>query len=404
MSARLSERPTARLSGVGNPGPAWPGAEVAGIGESAPAASDERSIPEIVLEAVEAALADAGRGYADIDAVVTASVDLCDGLTASSIAVTEVVGAVMKPETRVAGDGLAALAHAYCLIRSGAYATVLVVAHGKASMAPQDSISAWALDPVLLQSLGCTFEQYSGLQAQALAAADPESVGRWAKRAAAAHGCDRRDVLDSPVIADPLTELMRAPGADGACAVLLVAAPAGPEPAAGGADEARLPGAGRPEGEGGEVAGDRRQVRVISTGYDLDPHLPGDRDLTRWTSLTRALDRALAAAKLDSDDIDQVRASCRYVHEPQLFAAATGLQPPDWTPRGTVPVAAGLANFIRATRDLRRGAGRTALAHGCWGPAGQAQAVALLSAAAAPDAPGPSGPAAVGGPADASRT
>ena len=81
---------------------------VAGLGQAGPKPADDRSIAEMVLAAVQAALSDAQLGYADLDAVVTASVDLFDGLTASNIAVTEVVGAVMKPETRIAGDGLAA--------------------------------------------------------------------------------------------------------------------------------------------------------------------------------------------------------------------------------------------------------------------------------------------------------
>ncbi|MBI5477629.1 MAG: thiolase domain-containing protein, partial [Deltaproteobacteria bacterium] len=76
-----------------------PGRTVAitGVGQSGPAAGDPRSIPEMVLEAVEGALEDAVLGWNEIDAVVTASVDLFDGMTASNVAVTEVVGAVMKP-------------------------------------------------------------------------------------------------------------------------------------------------------------------------------------------------------------------------------------------------------------------------------------------------------------------
>ncbi len=327
-----------------------PDAFVSGVGETEPVAADPRSIPEIVLEAVESALADAGIGYSDVDAVVTASVDLYDGLTASNIAVTEVVGAVMKPETRVAGDGLAALAQAACMLWARSYETVLVVAHGKASMAPQDAISQWALDPVLLQSLGFGFDAYAGLQAQARAATDPGAVRRWAQAAAGARGCSAADVLDSPLIADPLRELMRAPDADGASAVVL-------------------------------TARQRPGVCLTGVGFDLDQHLPGDRELTAWTSLTRAFDRALRSARATREEIDFVEASCRFPHEVELFAAATGVRPGDWRTDGVVPVAAGLGRFITATRALRDGVTpRLALAHGTWGPAGQAHAVALLRA------------------------
>lgn len=348
------------------------GVFVAGVGETEPVAQDPRSIPEIVLEAVEAALADAGIGYADIDAVVTASVDLNDGLTASNIAVTEVVGAVMKPETRVAGDGLAALAHAVCMLAAGAYETVLVVAHGKASMAPQDAISQWALDPVLLQSLGFGFDAYSGLQAQALAAAEPAAVQRWAQVAAEACGCATAEVLDSPLVADPLRALMRAPDADGACAGVLTSRVAASRPArAGDAADVLIDGLNRP------------RVSVIGVGFDLDQHLPGDRELAAWVSLTRAFERALGGAELTREEIDLVEASCRFPHETELFAAATGLELGGWSAEPTVPVVAGLSRFTAAVRALRAGAGRTALAHGSWGPAGQAHAVALLGASPA---------------------
>ena len=115
---------------------------IAGVGRTMPCHEDRRSIPEMVLEAAEQALADAELSVTTVDAVVTASVDLFDGLTASNIAVTEVVGAVMKPETRIAADGLAALVHGACPLWAGAYETVLVVAHGKASMAPQSARAA----------------------------------------------------------------------------------------------------------------------------------------------------------------------------------------------------------------------------------------------------------------------
>lgn len=384
---------------------------IAGVGETVTLGEDSRSIPEIVLATVEAALADASLRFADIDAVVTASVDLNDGLTASNIAVTEVVGAVMKPETRVAGDAIASLAHAACLLWSGAYQSVLVVAHGKASMARQDAIWQWALDPVLLQSLNFSFDAYAGLQAQALAAADSAAPHRWAKAAAAARDCSIADIFGSSLVADPLRLLMRAPDADGACAVVLRSqsgSPATGDTVAGAASHASSSGSAR-SSAGEKDAENRRDVWLSGVGYDLEAHLPGDRALTRWTGLTRAFDRALASdraaggivggtgastgigtdRRADENAIDIVEASCRYPHEADLFAAATGVDPGDWRVDPFVPVAVGLSRVIAATRALRAesAAGPSmAMAHGTWGPAGQAHAVALLRAEAHPTA------------------
>ncbi|MCE7884660.1 MAG: hypothetical protein DYH08_12525 [Actinobacteria bacterium ATB1] len=338
---------------------------MAGTGVSGPLAVDTRSIPEMVLAAAEAALADAQTDFGNIDAVVTASVDLHDGLTASNIAVTEVVGAVMKPETRIAGDGLAAAAHAACQIWAGAYGTVLVVAHGKASMADQDSVEQWAWDPITIQPLGVGFTVAAGLQARAvMGEGDPEAaLSRWATVAsrrwqAVGVGSRPEDVLASPVTAAPLRALMAAPAADAAYAVVLT---------------------GEPQ---------RRGPVLKGVGYDLDTHAPGDRDLASWAGLGRAFARACRVAGSDTGAaFDIVEASCRYPHEEELVAAAVpALADSDVAPsgglyRGVAPVAAGLGRLVDTVDALRSGPPARALAHGTWGPAGQAHAVAILESA-----------------------
>ena len=133
-------------------------AVIIGVGQTAyEPAKPSQAIPEMVLEAVERALADARIGMEAIDAVVTASVDLWDGRTASNIQVTEVVGAVMKPEARVAGDGLLAAIHAAMTVGAGAYGAVLVAAHCKMSEGQHCTCSNWAVDPICQQPLGLDF-------------------------------------------------------------------------------------------------------------------------------------------------------------------------------------------------------------------------------------------------------
>jgi len=340
---------------------------VSGIGESRPVPRDPRAIPEMVLEAVQAAYADARCAHADIDAVVTASVDLLDGLTASNIAVTEVVDAVMKPETRISSEGLAAALHAAAQIASGAYDAVLVVAHAKTSMADYQGLTRWALDPIHVQPLGVDFLACAGLQAATLAEGDPGAEGRWAKVAAerrrAGDGTfpaatSAEEILLSPVVAAPLREGMCAPLGDAACAVVLTA---------------------------GSAA-----VRLAGVGWDLDSHALGERDLRRWDGLRRAFERACAVAGMDPRGmpIDLVEPSCFYPHEEEMFRAATAigeraeLSPDGGLFAGTAPVVAGLSRFAAAARGVRAGRAKRALAHGAWGPAGQGQAVAILQAGA----------------------
>jgi acetyl-CoA acetyltransferase len=336
-----------------------PAVAVAGIGETGPVAEDPRSIPEMVLAAVDGALADAGLGHDDIDAVVTASIDLFDGLTASNIAVTEVVGAVMKPECRISADGLAALVQAACQIRAGAYPTVLVVAHAKASMAPNDALTEWAMDPIHMQPLAASFLVCAGLQARLLAFSDAGAEERWAALAARRRGtATAAEILASDPVAAPLRQGMCAQLGDGACAVVLRAA--------------------------GE---DADGPILCGVGHDLEPHALGDRDLTRWTGLARALRRARCMAGLAPDaGFDLAEPSCLYPHEEELFLAAADvgegaeISPGGGLMAGCVPIVGGLSRLTAAVRWLRRAEnrGKRALAHGAWGPAGQGQAVAIL--------------------------
>ncbi len=344
---------------------------VSGVGSAGPTPEDPRSIPEIVLEAVQAALADAALGWDDVDAVVSASVDLFDGLTASNIAITEVVGAVLKPETRIAADGLCAVVHAACQIHAGAYRTVLVVAHGKASMAPASRITPWAMDPITTQPLGVDFDVCAGLQANVLAASDPEAEERWAWRVEQRRrSCEQAsapstsDVLASSTVASPLTAGMRAPVADGAFAAIL-------QLGSGHSTDAR--------------------PAIVGVGHDLGPHDLGERDLTAWTGLSRAFSRARVMAALDEEhaDFDLLEPSCCWPHEEELFLAAIGgqgnatLSPEGGLYSGAVPASAGLSRLVAAVESLRARPGSgSALVHGAWGPAGQGQVVAILRRAA----------------------
>ena len=341
---------------------------IAGWGLTGPMASDSRSIPEMVLEAVQAALANAAMSYDDIDAVVTASVDVFDGLTASNIAVTEVVGAVMKPETRIAADGMCAAIHAACQIRAGAYDTVLVVAHAKPSMSDYYALTEWALDPIFLQPLGIDFLTCAGLQASAIAARDDSALNRWSAIAARhlteANGGGQAitsdDVLHSEIITAPLREQMCAPLADGACAAIL------------------RRGDSHPSG--------KQEIYLTGLGHDLAANFIGDRNLAESSGLARAATRAYADAGITNpaSEITIAEPSCAFAHEEELFVRAAGIDdsttvsPQGGLFAGNVPIVAGLSRLVAAAGHLQGNDDQQAIAHGCWGPAGQGQAVVVL--------------------------
>ena len=73
---------------------------IVGLGQSGYSLRNAlQNASEMVLDAVELALEDAAISLAQIDAIVTSSIDLWDGRTASNFYLTEVVGSVLKPET-----------------------------------------------------------------------------------------------------------------------------------------------------------------------------------------------------------------------------------------------------------------------------------------------------------------
>lgn len=349
------------------------------------------SIVSMVYQAVRKCLADAGEPMSAVDAVVTASVDLLDGKTASNISITEVVGAVMKPETRIAGDGLLALVHAAMIILAGEYDKVLVVAHGKASEGDQEKLSNWTYDPVFQQPLGLTDATALGLQAQAYLRSCPAAIADVEKRAELVVALSRGDyisesaysgrqnlsaaaVLESGIVFDPLHALEIAEPGDGAVSVLLE----------------------RNAKEGVELQG---------FGYCMDSHYLGDRDLSRSGTLTDAVSRACAMAGMGNPEeaVERCYWSLRSSIQLPLWAesagiwsfeegletllAKTGLNTgnrpknhPGFNQWHHLPlITGGLQRLISAVRDIEnRDIDGSALVQGCHGPAGQSQVVCLL--------------------------
>lgn len=378
------------------------GVAIIGVGQTAYESSKpHQSIPEMVLEAVEQALNDARIPMEEIEGAVTASVDLWDGRTASNVQVTEVVGAVMKPEARVAGDGLLAALHAAMTILSGAYATVLVVAHCKMSEGDHWTCSNWAMDPIYQQTLGLDFLSAAGLQARAYRERHGVGEAHWTrvveknrlnslKNRLARAGVDHAvgEASASSIVADPLRSLDVAPLADGACALVLA-----------GTERARAVRSAKP-------------VALLGFGYASEAHYLGDRDLAEPRALAAASRRAYAMAEITKPgrELQVVECSEAFSYQEPLWLEGLGLCAPGGGGRlldegvtalgGRLPVnpsggmlggspfiVAGLARLAEAVLQVRGdadghqvGGVRRALAHGSYGPAGQHHSVAVVGA------------------------
>ncbi|MBI2060752.1 MAG: hypothetical protein HYT87_13365 [Nitrospirae bacterium] len=360
---------------------------------------------EMVYAAVGTALADAGMDRDDIDTIVTASIDLFDGKVASSVSITESVGAVMKEEARISDDGAAALFHAATMILSGRKRNVLVVAHCKNSESDADEITKWTFDPNFQQPLGLNDSQAAALQASVWIAAGG-SEEEMDRVAAVRGGVAVDHVRKSPWLVEPLRAAHRAPIVDGSCAVVLTS------------HDSRPPGWGKcRERTGVRSSRATSHVRVAGLGLCVEPHYLGDRDLVGCPAAKKAAERAFRMAGWKPADVERAEISAPFAHQEILWAAAFGLAldppPPQSSPvkgkdkeafrsplegegaggggravvnptggwfAGNPYVVSGLERVICAVESVRLGRAKKALAHGCWGPAGQGQCVVLLEA------------------------
>lgn len=358
------------------------------------AAKDHLAYNELVYEVVAQLLRETGVKMAEIHSQVTASQDMFDGKTISSMSVAEVVGGYLNSEAKVAADGLQAVLYGAARVLSGSYEYTLIAAHAKESESHRPAVTVSMFDPFTQRPLGLHDAIASGLHAQrylhvsGLAAADLAELSRRrhqdAKKnplAQRAGDFSTKQILGSPQVAGPLREMMVSPISDGACAVLLASA-----------DKAKAFG--------------KRAVWIAGMGNCTDAYWT-ERDL----GTARALELAGAKAYRDAGigdpakDLDVAEISARCAHEEPLFAHSLRLfdgEAQQWMEQpgkgkgvavnpsggaitGNPTSVAGLTRLAEAYLQLSGQAGehqvpgaRTALAHAADGICGQGHSVVIL--------------------------
>jgi acetyl-CoA C-acetyltransferase len=210
---------------------------VVGVGQTHHASRRaEVSIAGLVREAIDRALLDAGLEHRDIDAVVIGKApDMLEGVMQPEQFLAGAVGAHLKPLIRVhtagsvgASTALAAVTH----VASGLYERVLTVAFEKQS----EGNAMWALSPTLpftpplVAGAGGFFAPY--IRAYIARTGAPPHIGPMiAVNARANAGRNEyahlrepmtiEDVLNSPMLWDPIRYLETCPSSDGACAMVI---------------------------------------------------------------------------------------------------------------------------------------------------------------------------------------
>lgn len=358
---------------------------IVGVGQSVHA--DERpdvDVAELVLEAVGEALEDAGLGLGDVENAVTACMDFWDGRTIANMSTAEVVGSYRKSEARTCGDGIQALLYEWTRIASGSFRVGLVAAHcvesrGRISTIERngtDVFTQWPLeiDGSAIAGFGARLLYESGAfspQDAAAAVVEARKRGAANPKVASLPQVTVDDVLGSPVLADPVRVLDRAPNRDGSTAFVVVS-----EDVVKGLDV--------------------EPVWVTGFGAVTGSYW-SDADLTSTATLEAARDRAVAMAGWGSAEADLVEMSAQFSHQHLQFAQAFGKDPLDerlnssggWL-AGNPLIVTGAARVAEAVHQIRGTAGdrqldgvQRAIAHGVHGLAGQTHSVATLEGGAA---------------------
>jgi len=193
------------------------------------------SYRELIFEAARKAYTDAGLEPDEIDGFITAAEDFMEGYSIADEYCPDQLGAVLKPTHTIPGDFIQALATAYMMIMTGAFRTVAVEAHSKASNLKNiDELIGFAFDPVYNRPLRESPHAFAGLEmtrymfetctsAAECATVVVKNKGNALRNPYAAYAADIEvaDVLNSEPVSLPLHRLDIAPHADGAVVVVL---------------------------------------------------------------------------------------------------------------------------------------------------------------------------------------
>jgi acetyl-CoA acetyltransferase len=269
-------------------------------------------------------------------------------------------------------DGAWALYEAWVKIQTGEVDTALAFCFGRASMGTIEEVLTLQLDPYTVGPLAPDAHSLAALQARALIDAGKASEHDFARVVARnrargktnpdAHVSGDFDVdtlLAEPYVASPLRPHAIPPVTDGAAVAVIAAA-----------DTARAAceRTGNPP------------VWIRAIEHRVEPMGLGLRDLTTSAS-TRA---AAEAAGVSQGPVDFAELHTPYAHQEGIVREALGLgEGADLNPSGGATCAnptmvAGLARIGEATRAIRRGVGRRAVAHATQGPCLQQNLVCVL--------------------------
>lgn len=283
------------------------------------ACRNDVNVAELAYEAIEAVLQQTGLDMnKDIDGRISCSHDIWDGQTISNIGITDVIGAHLRVEDKMAMDGLTAVYYGTIGIAAGEHRCTLLLAHTKMSQTDRNIVNNDAFDPLYSRLLGFDYTSAAALQMrrymyrynlrpESLAAVSVKNLGNARRNPLALRAGEYTfsEVLHSPELAAPITELQAAPDCDGAVAMIL-------------AHE--------------DFIRERNLEAVWVTGIGscYDAHYLGDRDLADNFALQKASAQAYRLAGIENPlkELDLIELSEEFAYQEPLWLEGLGLCPP----------------------------------------------------------------------------
>ena len=324
---------------------------------------------QLLLEAITAAVADAGITRAEVDFTCAGSCDYVAGQAFSFVQNIDAIGAwPPKRDSHVEMDGAWALYEAWTRLQLGDIDVALAMGSGRSSTADPALIYSMEMDPFYLAPLGADAMSFAAIQARALLDTGKVTERQMAEIAArcrrdakanptaqVAGDFDVDALLAEPFVRAPLRRHDLPPITDGAAAVVIARA-----------DKAR------------ELC--EHPVWITGFAHVSEAHYPGMRDLT--TSRATAL--AAKAAGVEEGPVDAAEIQAAFTHEEPLLVEALGLPASTTVNASGGPLAAnpvmatGLVRVAEAARQIRDGGAHRTLAHATSGPCLQQNLVCVL--------------------------
>ncbi|MFX0024703.1 MAG: thiolase family protein [Candidatus Hermodarchaeota archaeon] len=321
---------------------------------------------EMVFETVRGALDSAGLKKKDITTVVSATNDYYDGRTISNSLTVEPGGGYLVDESKVEMDGAHAVLYGLMRILSGNHKLAVVWGGSMASTFPYHAARLYETDPTWerptayvndVTSAGFQMRAYMekyGVTAEEIAKIAVKNRKNAAKNPLALNEAQNPDltvkeVLESDLYSDPVTDLMVAQPCDGMAALLLA-----------------------PEKQAKRIT--ENPVWITGVGFNQETYYLGDRELYKSNSMELASKMAFKAAGIKDvkTEIDVAELFEAFAHEELIFTEALGLtekgkgvelnteingdfpiNPSGGALGGNPPCATGLIRIIEAVKQIR---------------------------------------------------